>query len=142
MLRARDIRSPIVCSAAETMFDSGAFATTMPLRVAAATSTLSTPLPARPCVGGDFIPPGSRAPDHLQQGSRGDPVRRLLRGRANDQRVVAADDLVERRLLVHVDVEPRPQKLDARLGNRLPDEDPVPGRLRRPRLLVLAGSVG
>ena len=37
-----------MCSAAETMFDSGAFATTMPRRVAASTSTLSTPTPARP----------------------------------------------------------------------------------------------
>src|SRR5829696_840398 len=48
MLRASATSSPIVCSAAETMFDSGAFATTMPCRVAAATSTLSTPTPARP----------------------------------------------------------------------------------------------
>ena len=37
-----------MCSAAETMFDSGAFATTIPCRVAASTSTLSTPTPARP----------------------------------------------------------------------------------------------
>ena len=37
-----------MCSAAETMFDSGAFATTIPRRVAASTSTLSTPTPARP----------------------------------------------------------------------------------------------
>ncbi len=48
MLRASATSSPIVCSAAETTFDSGAFATTMPLRVAASTSTLSTPTPARP----------------------------------------------------------------------------------------------
>ena len=37
-----------MCSAAETTVDSGAFATTMPRRVAASTSTLSTPTPARP----------------------------------------------------------------------------------------------
>ena len=37
-----------MCSAAETTFDSGAFATTIPRRVAASTSTLSTPTPARP----------------------------------------------------------------------------------------------
>ena len=45
-------RSPIVCSAAETTVDSGAFATTIPRRVAASTSTLSTP--------------DARAADHLQ----------------------------------------------------------------------------
>ena len=48
MLRASARSRPIVCSAAETMFDSGAFATTIPRRVAASTSTLSTPTPARP----------------------------------------------------------------------------------------------
>ena len=37
-----------VCSAAEMTVDSGAFATTIPRRVAASTSTLSTPTPARP----------------------------------------------------------------------------------------------
>ncbi len=37
-----------MCSAAETTVDSGAFATMMPSRVAASTSTLSTPTPARP----------------------------------------------------------------------------------------------
>ena len=37
-----------MCSAAETTVASGAFATTIPRRVAASTSTLSTPTPARP----------------------------------------------------------------------------------------------
>ncbi len=37
-----------MCSAAEMTVDSGAFATTIPRRVAASTSTLSTPTPARP----------------------------------------------------------------------------------------------
>ncbi len=37
-----------MCSAAEVTVDSGAFATTIPRRVAASTSTLSTPTPARP----------------------------------------------------------------------------------------------
>ena len=40
--------SAIVCSAAEMTVDSGAFATTIPRRVAASTSTLSIPTPARP----------------------------------------------------------------------------------------------
>ena len=46
--RASASRSPIVCSAAETTFDWGAFTTRIPRFVAAATSTLSTPTPARP----------------------------------------------------------------------------------------------
>ena len=48
MFRASATRSPTACSAAETTVDSGAFATTIPRRVAASTSTLSTPTPARP----------------------------------------------------------------------------------------------
>ena len=47
-LRASASSSATACSAAETTVDSGAFATTMPWRVAAGTSTLSTPTPARP----------------------------------------------------------------------------------------------
>ena len=38
----------MACSAAERMFDSGAFTTMTPRRVAASTSTLSSPMPARP----------------------------------------------------------------------------------------------
>ena len=38
----------MVCSAAVTTLDCGAFATTIPRLVAAAISTLSTPTPARP----------------------------------------------------------------------------------------------
>ena len=48
MLRASATSSPIVCSAAETTVESGALATTIPRRVAASTSTLSIPTPARP----------------------------------------------------------------------------------------------
>ena len=48
MLRASASISAMVCSAAATMFDCGALATTMPRLVAASTSTLSTPTPARP----------------------------------------------------------------------------------------------
>ena len=48
MLRASDSISATVCSAAATMFDCGALATMMPRLVAASTSTLSTPMPARP----------------------------------------------------------------------------------------------
>ena len=48
MFRASASMSATVCSAAATMFDCGAFATMMPRLVAASTSTLSTPIPARP----------------------------------------------------------------------------------------------
>ena len=47
-LRARASSSAIVCSAAVTTLDSGALATMIPRLVAAGTSTLSTPTPARP----------------------------------------------------------------------------------------------
>ena len=110
MLRASATSRPTVCSAAETTVDSGAFATTMPCRVAASTSTLSTPDP--------------RPADHLQARRPLDQLRRQLRRRADHDRVVAADDLLERRVPVLVDLEPRPQQLDARLGDRLADEHP------------------
>jgi hypothetical protein len=48
MLRQRASMSATACSAAATAFDSGAFATTIPRRVAAGMSTLSTPVPALP----------------------------------------------------------------------------------------------
>ena len=72
-----------MCSAAETTVDSGAFATMIPRRVAASTSTLSTP--------------DARAADHLQPLGALDQVGGQLRRRADDDRVVAADDLLERR---------------------------------------------
>src|SRR4029077_19725083 len=46
--RARAKRSAMVCSAAATMLPRGALTTRIPLRVAAGTSMLSTPTPARP----------------------------------------------------------------------------------------------
>src|SRR5438874_8661575 len=48
MLRAKAKRRPIVCSAAAMMLPRGALTTRMPLAVAAGTSMLSTPTPARP----------------------------------------------------------------------------------------------
>ena len=44
-LRACASSSAIVCSAADRMFDCGAFTTITPRRVASATSTLSSPMP-------------------------------------------------------------------------------------------------
>jgi hypothetical protein len=48
MLRAMASISATVCSAAAITFDCGALATMIPRLVAAGTSTLSTPTPARP----------------------------------------------------------------------------------------------
>ena len=47
MWRARAIIMATVCSAVEMVLPPGVFMTTMPRRVAAATSILSTPTPAR-----------------------------------------------------------------------------------------------
>ena len=47
-LRASAISNAIVCSAVVIVFPSGAFITTIPRAVAAGTSILSTPTPARP----------------------------------------------------------------------------------------------
>ena len=81
MLRESASSRPIVCSAAETTVDSGAFATTIPRRVAASTSTLSTP-DARPA-------------DHAQPLGALDQVGRELGLRADDDRVVVGDPLGE-----------------------------------------------
>ena len=48
MLRAWASSRAMACSAAERMFDWGALTTITPRSVAAATSTLSSPMPARP----------------------------------------------------------------------------------------------
>ena len=109
MLRASATSRPIVCSAAETTVDSGAFATTIPRRVAASTSTLSIA--------------DARASDHLQVRRLLDQVGGQLRRRADHDRVVAVDDLLERRRLVLVDVELGAEQLDPRFGDRLADED-------------------
>ena len=101
-----------MCSAAETTVDSGALATTIPRLVAASTSTLSTPTPARPMTFSR-----SRA---LEQ------RRRELGGAADDDAVVAADDLLELGVAVLVDVEALAQELDAGGGDRLADQDARP----------------
>ena len=48
MLRAWDTSRAMACSAADSELEPAALQTTMPRRVAAGTSTLSTPVPARP----------------------------------------------------------------------------------------------
>ena len=111
MLRASASSSAIVCSAAVTTLDWGALATTMPRRVAASTSTLSTPTPALP-ITRRF----SRAVDQL--GGH-------LRGGA-DQDAVIGTDLLRQLLLrpvdAEIDVEVLLQQFDAGVADLLLDE--------------------
>ena len=60
-LRAWDSSRAMVCSAAERMFDSGALTTITPRWVAASTSTLSSPMPARPTTTRSSAPASSSA---------------------------------------------------------------------------------
>ena len=99
-----------MCSAAEMTVDSGAFATTIPRRVAASTSTLSTPTPARPIT--------------FSRSARSIRSAVSFVAERIDDRVVAADRLGEVGVAVDVDVEALAQQVDARLGDRLADEDP------------------
>ena len=71
----------------------------------------------------DVVDPDAGPSDHLQAGSPLDDLARQLRRRADHDRVVAVDDLLERRLGVDVDLEAVAEKLDAGLGDRLADED-------------------
>ena len=114
MLRAWASSSAIVCSAAATMFDSGALATITPRFVAAGTSTLSTPMPARP-ITFRRSPRSIRSAVSLVAGADHDPL-------------VAGDrtcELVVRHLREHVDVEVLAEQLDTGVGDLLLYEDPV-----------------
>ena len=77
MCRASAIIIEIACSAVVTLLPSGLFITTMPRRVAASRSTLSTPTPG--------------AADHLQRIGALDDLARDLGRAANHQRVVGRD---------------------------------------------------
>ena len=85
MCRAIAIIIEMVCSAVVTLLPSGLFITTMPRRVAASRSTLSTPTPARPIT--------------LERGGRVDDLARDLGRAADHQRVVRRDDFGELRRL-------------------------------------------
>ena len=102
-----------VCSAAVTTLDCGALTTTMPRLVAAGTSTLSTPTPARPMT--------------RRFGALLDEVGGHLRRRADEDAVVVADALgqVERLGGVErgVDVEVLAQQVDAAGADLLGDQD-------------------
>src|SRR5437868_2347660 len=70
----------------------------------------------------DVVDADASASDHLQVRRALDDVGSQLRGRADDDRVVPVDDVLERRFEVDIDVEARAQQLDAGVGDRLPDE--------------------
>ena len=78
MWRARAISRVMVCSAVLTVLPPGVFMTTMPLRVAAATSMLSTPTPARTMArslpgfsSSSAVTLGAAADDHAVGGLQG-----------------------------------------------------------------------
>ena len=70
----------------------------------------------------DVVDAHARAADHLQARPVGDHVRRHLGRGPDDQRVVVAEDLVERRVGVDVDVELRAQELHPGIRDRLADQ--------------------
>src|SRR3954453_9978166 len=121
-LRASARSSAIVCSAAVTTFDCGAFATTMPCLVAAPTSALSTPTPARPMTRRLRAPAMAPETTFAAERSRmpSDAPGIDFSRRADQDSVVAADALGE--LLVgpvrpEVDVEVLAQQLDAGIAD-------------------------
>ena len=71
----------------------------------------------------DVVDAHAGAADHLQARPGVDHVRGHLRRRPDDQSVVAADDLFERRLPVDVHLERLAKQLDPRLGDRFTDQD-------------------
>ena len=71
----------------------------------------------------DVVDPDSRPADHLQLPGALDQVGGELGRRADDDRVVVADRLREIGLGVDVDVEVLTKQVDARLRDRLADED-------------------
>ena len=72
----------------------------------------------------DVVDPDAGPADHLQPVGALDQVGGQLGRRADDDRVVVADGLREIGVAVDVDVEVLAEQLDARLGDRLADEDP------------------
>jgi hypothetical protein len=71
----------------------------------------------------DVVDPHAGAADHLQAFRALDQLRGELRARADDDRVVVADQLLERSLAVDDDIETVAEELDPRLGDRLANED-------------------
>src|SRR5207249_3262115 len=71
----------------------------------------------------DVVDADAGAADHLETHGPFEQFRGEQRLRADDDRVVVADDRLERAVGVDVDVEARAEQLDAGVGDLLPDED-------------------
>ena len=71
----------------------------------------------------DVVDAHSGPADHLQAVRSLEHVGGQLRRRADHDRVVGADLLGEVAVRLDVDVEPLPQQLDTRVGDRLADQD-------------------
>ena len=78
----------------------------------------------------DVVDADARAADHLQALGPLDQIGGELRRGADDDRVVAADDLLERALGVDVDLEALAEQVDAGRGDLFADEDSR-GHVRR-----------
>ena len=105
-----------MCSAAATEFDSGALATMIPRLVAAAMSTLSTPVPARPITFSRSARAISSAVILVAERIRiasNSPIRAL------ELRLVPVEP--------ELDVELRTQQVDAGVGDLLLHQDPRHG---------------
>ena len=109
MLRESASRRPTVCSAAE-----------IDGRLGRVRDDDPAPRRGRDV---DVVDAHAGAADHLQPVGARDQLGGELRRRADDDRVVVADHLGELGVAVDVDVEARAQELDARVGDRLADED-------------------
>ena len=79
---------------------------------------------ARRGVDVDVVDPHSRPTDHLQPVGTLEDLGGELRRRADHDRVVVPDPLLQRQVAVDVDLELLPQELDSGLCDRLPNEDP------------------
>jgi len=76
---------------------------------------------ARRRVDVDVVDPHSGPADHAQPCGARDHIGRHLRRGADDQRLIAVDDLLERRFGVDDDVESLAQQVDARVRDLLAD---------------------
>src|SRR3954471_1141300 len=71
----------------------------------------------------DVVDAHARPPDHLEAVGALDHVGSQLRGGSDDDRVVAADDLLERAVGIDVHVEARAEQLDPRVGDLLANQN-------------------
>src|SRR5262249_42507955 len=71
----------------------------------------------------DVVHADARPTDHLQARCALDQLAGELRRRADDDRVVAPDDLRQGGVEIGVDFEARAQQVDACVRDRFPDED-------------------